>query len=262
MKKPHVFAICAYGDSPFLEACIRSLKAQSRPSGIILCTSTPSPYIEGLAEKYGIPLWVREGKSDIREDWNFAYRMAKAEFVTIAHQDDLYRKDYVKRLLTARKRYPDMTLFTGGYLVIKNGELAGFEKAEFIKRFLRLPLRFKFLCHRKAVKRCALRFGNSICCPACAYNKAALGAELFRSPYRFALDWDTLWELAGRSGRFICEERPVLYYRIHDGAATRACIQDKSRAREEAMMFGKMWPEPVVRLLMRFYCKAYDEYEE
>ena len=111
--KPHTFAVCAYRDSPYLEACIRSLKGQSVPTDIILCTSTPSPYIMDMADKYGIPVHVREGKSRIMDDWNFAYHMADSRFVTIAHQDDMYQKDYVKLLLESWKRYPDMTLFTG-----------------------------------------------------------------------------------------------------------------------------------------------------
>ena len=259
--KPHTFAICAYHDSPWLEACIRSLKGQSVPTDIILCTSTPSAYIYSLAEKYGIPVYEREGISGIEEDWNFAYHMADARLVTIAHQDDMYHKDYVKLLLEAWSRYPDMSLFTGGYVVVKEDRLAGFEKVEFIKRFLRIPLRFKPLCHKPFIKRSALRFGNSICCPACTYNKEMLGEPLFDSPYRFALDWDTLWTLAGRTGRFICIEKPVMYYRVHEEATTKACIRDNSRAREEAEMFAKMWPKPVVKLLMRFYRKAYEEYE-
>ena len=113
--KPHTFAVCAYRDSPYLEACIRSLKGQSVPTDIILCTSTPSPYIMDMADKYGIPVHVREGKSRIMDDWNFAYHMADSRFVTIAHQDDMYQKDYVKLLLESWKRYPDMTLFTGGW---------------------------------------------------------------------------------------------------------------------------------------------------
>ncbi len=259
--KPHTFAICAYHDSPWLEACIRSLKGQSVPTDIILCTSTPSAYISGLAEKYGIPVYERDGESGIEEDWNFAYHTADARLVTIAHQDDMYHKDYVKLLLKAWSRYPDMSLFTGGYVVVKEDKLAGFEKVEFIKRFLRLPLRLKPLCHKSFIKRSALRFGNSICCPACTYNKEMLGEPLFDSPYRFALDWDTLWKLAGRSGRFICVEKPVMYYRVHEEATTKACILDNSRAREEAEMFAKMWPKPVVKLLMRYYRKAYEEYE-
>ena len=187
--------------------------------------------------------------------------MADSSLVTIAHQDDLYQKDYSKLLLESWKRYPDMTLFTGGYTVVKGDTLVKFEKVEFVKRFLRLPLRLRSLSHLRAVKRSALLFGNSICCPACTYNKELLGEPLFDSPYHFALDWDTLWKLAGRDGRFICIERPVMYYRVHEEATTKACIRDNSRAREEAEMFAKIWPKPVVKFLMHFYRKAYEEYE-
>ncbi|MBP3700831.1 MAG: glycosyltransferase family 2 protein, partial [Lachnospiraceae bacterium] len=69
----HTFAVCAYKDSPYLEECIRSLTEQEVPTNIILCTSTPSPYIQGLADQYEIPVYVREGKSDIQDDGNFAY---------------------------------------------------------------------------------------------------------------------------------------------------------------------------------------------
>ena len=65
MRYKHVFAICAYKDSPSLERCIRSLKAQTVPSHIIICTSTPSSYIDRLAWKYGLQVYVRQGESNI-----------------------------------------------------------------------------------------------------------------------------------------------------------------------------------------------------
>ena len=71
----------------------------------------------------------------------------------------------------------------------------------------------------------------------------------------------TLWKLAERGGRFICIERPLMYYRVHEEATTKACIKDNSRVREEAEMFAKMWPKPVVKLLMHYYRRAYEEYE-
>lgn len=259
--KPHAFAICAYKDSPYLESCIRSIMAQSIETDVILCTSTPSPYISRLTDKYGIPLFVRHEKSSIREDWNFAYYMADATFVTIAHQDDFYQKDYVKNLLDCYKKYPDMILFTGGYAVMKKEELAGFQKVEFVKRILRLPLRLRRLSHLSWLKKCVLLFGNSICCPACAYNKERLGEPLFTSPYDFALDWDTLYKLSKLPGRFVCVEKPLLYYRVHEDAATKAAIEDNSRLKEETEMFRKMWPEPIVKVLMHFYRKAYHEYD-
>ena len=56
----HSFVVCAYGESPYLEACLKSLKAQTVPSEILICTSTPNRHVEQLAVKYGIPLKERD----------------------------------------------------------------------------------------------------------------------------------------------------------------------------------------------------------
>lgn len=262
----HTFAICAYKDSPYLEACIRSLKGQTVTADIICCTSTPSPFLAQLTKKYDIPLFVRHGESNIKEDWLFAYRMAKGRLVTIAHQDDIYRKDYGQELLKAFRRYPDLTVFASDYLTLKMTERG--TKVEVInpvwlvKKILRLPLRLHFLAHLKPVKRSSVVFGNSICCPACTYHKARIGEQIFQSDYDFALDWDNLYELAGREGRFICAEKPLFAYRVHEGATTKACIEDNRREEEEQSMFQKMWPDWLVGVWMHFYKKAYDEYEK
>ena len=126
---------------------------------------------------------------------------------------------------------------------------------------LRLPLRLHGLADRTFVKKAALVFGNPIICPSCTYDKEALGTPLFDSPYKFALDWDTMWKLAARPGRFICVERPLIRYRIHDGATTKACIQDHRRGADETAMYEKIWPKPVVKVLMHFYRKAYAAYD-
>ena len=86
----HTFAVCAYKDSPYLEECLRSVTSQTVKSEVICCTSTPSSYIRELTARYQVPLYVRDGASNIREDWMFAYGKAQGRFVTIAHQDDRY----------------------------------------------------------------------------------------------------------------------------------------------------------------------------
>ncbi|MCC8026208.1 MAG: glycosyltransferase family 2 protein [Clostridium sp.] len=261
MRYKHVFSICAYKDSPYLERCIRSLKAQTAPSHIIICTSTPSRFIDGLAWKYGIRVFVRQGESNIRDDWNFAYASAEGELVTIAHQDDMYHRDYTKELLAACRRYPDMTVFTTDYVIVKKGKLITGDKMLWIKRMLRLPLRIPALNDRTWVKRSVLMLGNPICCPSVAYRKLKLGEPLIQSHYSFALDWDTMLRLAEEPGRFICAERPLLFYRIHEEATTKACIRDNRRELEEEAMFSRFWPAPVARWLMGFYRRAYEEYD-
>ena len=76
MFKEHTFSICAYGESAYLEQCIKSILRQSVKSNVIICTSTPNAYIRKLSDKYNIKLYVREGNPDIKDDWNFAYNAA------------------------------------------------------------------------------------------------------------------------------------------------------------------------------------------
>ena len=200
----------------------------------------------------------------------FAYGKAQGRFVTIAHQDDRYRSDYAEKLLKAWKKYPDLLLFASDYLTIRMTEKDGkmkaipepFNMVWLVKKILRLPLRFHFLADRTWIKRSSVWFGNSICCPSCTYNKEQIGDDMFHSEYDFALDWDNLYELAGKKGRFICSEKPLIAYRVHAAATTKACIEDNRRPADEMAMFRKMWPDWMVKILMHFYRKAYKEYEK
>lgn len=260
MKELHMFAICAYKDSPYLEACIRSVLGQNYPSKAIICTSTPSSYIEGLARKYSLPCYVREGKSNIRDDWNFAYEKADARLVTIAHQDDCYRAGYVRALVNAFYRFPDMTLFTTDAVTVKDGRPQPWERLRLVKKFLRLGLRSPYANHWKWVKKSALVLGNAVCCPACTYRKELLEEPLFTSDFQFVLDWDNLLTLAGKPGRFICEEEPLVFHRIHREAATAACMEDHRRTWEEQEIFKRIWPEAAAKLLTKGYRGAYGAY--
>lgn len=257
----HTFAICAYKDSPYLETCIRSLKRQSVPAAVILCTSTPSPYIEELAGRYELPYFVREGQSDIQADWNFAYEQADTQLVTIAHQDDYYHRDYAQMVQRCWERYHDTTVFSTDCVIIKGGRLQRPGMFLLIKKLLRIPLRFRGLAHHTWVKRAALMWGNPIICPSSTYNKEQLGMPLFDSPYKFALDWDTMWKLAAHPGRFICAEQPLMGYRIHEGATTKEFIENHHRPEEELSMYRRIWPKPVAEIVMRFYRKAYEAYQ-
>lgn len=261
----HCFAVCAYRESPYLEECLRSLKTQSVQSAVILCTSTPCAFLSALAKRYEVPLYIRTGKSSLRDDWNFAVDTAAeavgAELVTVAHQDDRYHADYAKTLLAAADRFPDLQLFCTRYRTIGADGKPVPGTAEAVKRILRMPLRFRCLSDKRAVKRLCLRFGNSVGCPTCTYVLARTGRPLFRCDYSFVIDWDTLWRLAGECGRFVCAERELVDYRVHSGAATMENIRNHNREREETELFLRMWPRPFVRVLMHFYRKAQKAYE-
>lgn len=256
----HTFAICAYKESPFLEKCIKSLLAQTVKTNIIMSTSTPCDYIEVLAKKYEIPLYVRKEKSDIRDDWNFAYDHVETDWVTIAHQDDIYNKAYVEELLKKISGTDNAIAYVSDYMPIKQGKIGKRDINSKIRRLLRTPLKIKFCSGSRFWKRAVLSLGNSICCPAVSYNRAKLGASFFTSELKFNIDWDTFLKLANIDGEFAYTDKPLVYYRVHDGATSKEFIENNLRVNDDIYMFRQFWPDWIVNIIMRFYKKAYDTY--
>jgi len=278
----HVFAISAYGESPYLEDCIASLENQTVSGEIILCTSTPSAYLERISSSHGLPCYVRQGASSLTDDWNFCVSMANdrgADLLTIAHQDDVYLPDYAKYVReayesAAGKGHPVSLIFTAAENIDRYGNPVD-PKAEKIKRLLRWPLCTP-LKNTAAGRRLSLAFGNSVPCPACTYvlgNAAEMkpGTEketdremsapvLFTSGRRFVIDWITLAQLAKKEGSFEYVRKPGIRIRLHDGQETARTMRDDTRKKEELEMFREFHPEPVAKLLMRFYGKSSDIY--
>ena len=58
----HAFVVPAYGDSPFLPACLASICSQLVGSQVIVATSTPSAYIMDVARSQGVDVQVAEHK--------------------------------------------------------------------------------------------------------------------------------------------------------------------------------------------------------
>jgi len=257
----HTFAVCAYKESPYLEECVKSLVNQSVKTNIIMATSTPCEYIDNIAKKYHIPLYVRNGKSDIRDDWNFAYDSATTDWVTIAHQDDKYDKDYVKEFLISVKRYKKPIVFFTDYIPIKKNQIGPRDINSKIRRLIRMPLKFKMLAERRVWKKIVLSLGNSICCPAVTYHKKILGASYFTSELKYNIDWDTFYKLANEDGAMVYKDKPLTFYRVHDGATSKEFIVDNRREKDDRVMFEKFWPKWIVNIIMVFYKKAYDTYD-
>lgn len=258
----HTFVLCAYKESPYIEACARSLKEQSVPSALVLATSTPSPYLEQICEKYGLTYCVREGESGIAPDWNYALSCASTSYVTIAHQDDLYEKDYTKLLLQKMKKHPECLIGFCNYYECKNETFVRGVNLK-IKDLLLLPLRI-FGGNRRFARRFALRFGNAICCPSVMYHTGRITAflekqgrgELFVPHFRSNLDWEIWEQLSREKGGFCYLSRPLMAHRIHEGSETTATIQDHQRKGEDYEMFQKFWPKTIAKVLCGWYQKS------
>ncbi len=258
----HTFVICAYKESPYLEEMIRSIAAQTVKSRVLMTTSTPNDYIRGMADKYGIPLKVRDGAPDIRDDWNFAYDSAATPWVTLAHQDDRYDPDYVWEFEKCIKARPDAFAFLTDYLPIHHGTVGARDANSRIRRLLRSPLKYAAMARSPFWKRRILSLGNSICCPSVTYNKAKLGPDFFTTDLKFNIDWDTFLKFADIPGAIAYADKPLTFYRISDEATSAAWIRNHTREKEDRLMFAKFWPAWMVNVIMHFYVKAYDTYSK
>ena len=115
MKK-HTFVILAYQESDDLEDCIKSILKQSVKSNVLIATSTPNDFIIEMASKYSLGVTINEQESNKGSDYNFALDRVDSELVTIAHQDDLYDRNYTKEIIKKYEQNLDVTIiFTDNY---------------------------------------------------------------------------------------------------------------------------------------------------
>ena len=254
--KVHTFIICAYGESPYLEDCIRSRFAQKVRSRICIATSTPGRHIQDLAEKYGLQLYVNAEKGGIAADWNFAYARRRTPYCTIAHQDDIYFPEYTQSIFQAAKCAKKPLLFFTDYWELRGKDYIKTNTLLRVKRLLLTPLRTKRLQRRVWVRRRILSLGSPICCPSVTFACENLPETVFMSGFRASLDWEAWERISRRQGDFIYIAKPLMAHRIHEGSETSAAIQENVREREDLAMYEKFWPSWMAKRLGEAYQKS------
>lgn len=253
--KNHIFAICAYKESPFLERCILSLRKQTVVSNIIMITSTPNEFISKLSEKYQIPLYVN-AKGGIVEDWNFAYEKADAKYVTITHQDDIYFPLYLESVLGKMQEKKNSIIGFSDYVEIRAGKLVRSNKLLKIKRLMLMPLQIEVLQNMKWVRRSILAFGCPICCPSVTFSKEKIIGMPFTTGFRSDEDWEAWEKLSRVNGAFVYIKKQLVGHRIHQESETTKILSDNVRSQEDYIMFKKFWPELIARKLAAVYSKS------
>ncbi len=252
--KNHTFVVTAYKESKYLEECIKSLKNQTVKSNIIMSTSTPNEYINKLAEKYGIELYINTGERGIGQDWNYGISNVKTDYVTVAHQDDIYKENYLEEIVNYLEKGKDFVIAFTDYREIKNGEEIPLTKNLKIKKILLFPLRF--FKKSKFIKRRVLSLGSPICCPSVTVNKKITGENPYKTELKCDLDWDTWDKMTKYKGKFLYIPKELMCHRIHEESETSNLIENNIRLEEDLLMLKRYWPNPIAKFIMKFYKKA------
>ena len=260
MNVKHTFAICAYKESPYLESCIKSLKNQSLHTNIIIVTSTPNDHIKDLAGKYELPYYVNPGEGGITQDWNFGYKCAKeiyhSKYITIAHQDDLYEKEYLVNALDRLDHSKRPLIFFSDYFEVRNNKKVSSNRLLKVKRIMLLPLRIRTFAGSGWVRRRILSMGSPICCPSVTFAVEQMPEVVFENHFRACEDWEAWEKLSKLKGDFLYCPEMLMGHRIHEESETSAIIGDNKRTLEEYEMFRKFWPEPIAKMISGIYAKG------
>lgn len=238
----HSFAVMAYGDSEHLANCIDSLLAQTEKSDIYITTSTPSAYIEKVSARYAIPVYINKCSKGISEDWSYSYSQCNTDYVTLAHQDDIYLSHYTRRSLEVAEKCSDNLITFTDYFQLQGSELFRWNINLAVKRFLLLPIIIKGSWNNSLIRRIMVTFGNPICCPSVMYHKRRIGEFRFSKEYSYNLDWDAWIRLAAIDGAFSYVNAPLICHRIHAGSQTSLQISSKHRREEELMCLKRLMP--------------------
>lgn len=252
-KNSHTFAVCAYGESPYLEECIRSLLAQTQKTRILIASSTPNSHITSLAETYGLPLYINTGEKGLAGDWNFAYQCAETPLVTLAHQDDRYYENYAEDVLAALNicRHP-LLAFTD-YNELREGQTVSDNRLLRVKRFMLLPMHLPFLWRSRFIRRRILSFGNAICCPSVTLVKEHLPGFAFRNNMKSNIDWQAWEELSRKQGEFAYVSNACMEHRIHRESTTSSLLEVNGRRAEDLQVLRRFWPRPMAKVIEYFY---------
>lgn len=252
----HTFVVLAYKKSSKLESCIKSVLNQSIKTNVVIATSTPNQYIENIAKKYKLKMLINKETNGIGNDFDFASNCMDTKLITIAHQDDIYNFDYAKEVIEKYKKFPDALIIFTDYYEIKNNKE---EKSNInlkIKRILLFPLRFHRLSGLKIIKRSALRFGNSICCPAVTFVKKNVPKEKFTCKFKCDVDWYAWEKISKNKGKYIYIPKKLMGHRIHEDSTTTKIIENNIRTEEDLEMFKKFWPTWFAKKINRLYAKS------
>lgn len=253
----HTFVVLAYKQSEHLEACLQSLINQTESSKILISTSTPSTWLEEIAAKYSVLKVVSPLEPGITNDWNFALASADTEYVTLAHQDDVFHEDYTKALQTAAQRHPENSIVFCDYAELTDERLRKNNLNLIIKRILLLPMYIHpSLCHRWS-KKFVLSFGNPVCCPSVTYHKSVIPQFQFSSDYSINLDWDAWLRIAEMQGTFVYLRKNLFSHRIHRFSETSNGLKDNRRQNEDRAIFERLWAKPIAGLFSSIYALSY-----
>lgn len=235
-------AIPYYRNRALLSEAVESVLAQSIDDWelVVVDDAGPEP-ADDLSAGDGDPR-MRYGRHPenmgMTRNWNACVDLARADLVTLLHQDDRLRPRYAERVLdVARTRPEAAAYFTDVRVIGADGEPTT-SAADLAKRIARRPRHDYALSGDRGLA--AIVSNNYIYCPSLCLNRAVVGASPFDTRWRMVQDLEfTTRQLL--SDRSLVSVRDVLFeYRRHEESQTEVYTRDAVRFHEEVALYRSL----------------------
>ena len=256
MDDGHAFVVLAYGESPFLGACLESLASQSQPGRVVVATSTPNDLVERSAQAFGLPLLINPRSEGIAADWNFGLNATSARFVTLAHQDDVYRPGYLGAVSEVLRERDAAVCFTG-YDEVDDAGRPTISKISRVQHLIEALTLGRTLRPTSRRMRAFLAFGNPLPCSSVTFDRELLDGFSFSDAYASNLDWDAWLRLLDAGATFVRAPERLVGRRRNPHTATSQLIADGRRQAEDLQMFRRIWPRPIADAIAYAYRAGY-----
>ena len=248
VSKLHTFVILAYHESDDLEDCIKSILNQSVKSNIVIATSTPSDFITELASQYSLGVMVNKEKSNKGSDYNFALSTFNTKLLTIAHQDDLYDRNYTKEIIKCYKENLDSSIIFTDYYEIHKDIKVKCSRTLLRKKMIVSPLKHHRLQNKYRYKIRSLKYGQAFCTSSVTFVKKNIKKDFFPNDFKYYNDWQGFINLAMEDdSRMVYLPKKLVGYRVYEKEINIDMINEKEQ------ILNQFWNEKIIAFLNRKY---------
>lgn len=232
-----LIAVPIHNGRPFLERTIQSLLSQTvRPDEIVCIDDASTDDSASVVARIGDPsleLLRNPTRVGLSANWNRALQLAaNFDYVTIAHQDDIYEPDYLRDVTAALESHPSSFIaHTKASVIDETDQKLDLAATRYKDKFW--P-KNDFVERTVEDELALLIRGDYIFCPSVTFRVSTLPAiGLFDEQYEFVPDWD-FWLRGLMAGHTIVGvNRHLIRYRSHSRSATALAEKTLRRYLEE-----------------------------
>ena len=248
MEKIHTFVILAYQESDDLEDCIKSILKQSVESNVVIATSTPSDFITDLASQYSLGIMINKEKSNKGSDYNFALSTFNTKLLTIAHQDDIYDRNYAKEIIKCYEKNPDASIIFTDYYEIHKDVKVKHSWALLNKKLRIWPLKYHLFQNKVHYKLRSLKYGQAFCTSSVTFIKKNVKKNFFPKNLTYYNDWQGFIDLSKKeNSKMVYLPKKLVGYRIYKKDFNMALIKEREK------LLKKLWPDKIIDFLYKKY---------